>query len=139
MKNANFYVHGLKPSYPSWENQTQTITGAQRGTFGRVFRRRLRTLQELRTIMGHDGRVVDVFKIDCEGCEWKTYLDWLQIDMRQLLIEFHDVPGAGNEIMQHLHDEGYVIFHKEANAEFAGGNCVEYSMLRLSKNFTNGH
>lgn len=36
-------------------------------------RRQFKTLQETMKELGHVGRRIDLFKIDCKGCEWTTY------------------------------------------------------------------
>ena len=40
---------------------------------GEIFKSIQETVQEL----GHVGRTIEVFKIDCEGCEWTSYPDWI--------------------------------------------------------------
>jgi len=137
--NGTFHVFGLQASYETWRNRTATKTNDRFGTFPKRFKNRGRTMDQLRTIMGHEGRTVDIFKIDCEGCEWKSYLDWVKLDMRQILVEMHESPPAAHEILSDMHQRGYVVFHKEPNVEWSGGNCVEYSFLKLSSNFTQGH
>jgi hypothetical protein len=82
--------------------------------------------------LGHLGRRVDVFKIDCEGCEWKSYPDFLDHDLRQILIEVH----GSNEpkFFEAMANAGYVIFHKEPNL-FTDGQGIEFAMLKMAKEF----
>mmetsp|Transcript_18345 Transcript_18345/g.27180 ORF Transcript_18345/g.27180 Transcript_18345/m.27180 type:complete len:337 (+) Transcript_18345:130-1140(+) len=48
--------------------------------------------------LGHTNRVIDILKIDCEGCEWQSLEGWLSdwnehgVTVRQLLLELHDAP-----------------------------------------------
>lgn len=94
------------------------------------------TLQQTMAKLNHTGRVVDVFKIDCEWCEWYTYEEWLQAgDLRQILVETHNAPMPNAmDFFYTLHDAGYVIFNKEANYQnLAGG--VEYGFLKLHTDF----
>jgi Methyltransferase domain len=93
------------------------------------------SLDEVVRRLGHDNRTIDIFKIDCDECEWATYRDWIQHDIRQILVEVHDAPhGIANDLFQSLQDKGYVIFHKEPNLEH-NPNCIEYSFLKLSTDF----
>ncbi len=46
------------------------------------------TLQQTLEKLGHKGRVIDIFKIDCESCEWETYQQFIESgDLRQILVE----------------------------------------------------
>lgn len=46
----------------------------------------------------HEGKTFDILKIDCEGCEWEQYLQWIadfkeaNVTVRQILIEVHQSP-----------------------------------------------
>mmetsp|Transcript_17292 Transcript_17292/g.40121 ORF Transcript_17292/g.40121 Transcript_17292/m.40121 type:complete len:104 (-) Transcript_17292:1840-2151(-) len=92
------------------------------------------TLEETMTELGHTGRRVDIFKMDCEGCEWRMYEDLLEVDLRQILIQVHAyVHNTTSHFFQTLHDAGYVIFHKEPNILSGPGNCVEFSFLKLAR------
>lgn len=98
-----------------------------------------KTLRETMEELGHVGRRIDVFKIDCEWCEWHTFREWLQHDLRQILVETHNapMPNAG-DFFREIHDAGYVIFSKEANYQ-NGAGAVEYAFLKLSTDFMDGN
>mmetsp|Transcript_4740 Transcript_4740/g.11186 ORF Transcript_4740/g.11186 Transcript_4740/m.11186 type:complete len:365 (+) Transcript_4740:87-1181(+) len=94
-----------------------------------------KTLQQTMNMLGHENRTIDIFKIDCEGCEWVTYEDWLEQDIRQILVETHDAPMPNaRDFFYKLHNAGFVIFNKEANYQNGGGG-VEYGFLKLSTDF----
>lgn len=86
-------------------------------------------------MLGHTGRTIDIFKIDCEWCEWFTYKQWLKQDIRQILVETHNAPmPQAQDFFYELHDAGFVIFSKEANYQNGAGG-VEFGFLKLSSNF----
>ncbi len=96
------------------------------------------TMEQTVRKIGHHGSIVDVFKIDCEGCEWSTFRDWFSVglDIRQILVEVHSAPSVANKFFDTLQDEGYVIFHKEPNI-IIGGRLIEYAFLKLNSSFFN--
>mmetsp|Transcript_78456 Transcript_78456/g.248017 ORF Transcript_78456/g.248017 Transcript_78456/m.248017 type:complete len:374 (+) Transcript_78456:42-1163(+) len=87
--------------------------------------------------LGHEGRTLDLLKIDCEGCEWETYRSWLGEGMRvrQILVELHGFSRA-HELFSFLNEMGYVIAYKEPNTLGCDGSCIEYVFVKLSRNFT---
>eukprot|EP00934_Nitzschia_sp_Nitz4_P000584 Nitzschia sp. Nitz4//scaffold18_size181773//16682//17599//NITZ4_001894-RA/size181773-processed-gene-0.39-mRNA-1//-1//CDS//3329539948//584//frame0 len=96
---------------------------------------KFKTLAQTMEFLGHANRTIDIFKIDCEGCEWSTVQDWLQQDLRQILVETHDAPWPeAKNFFYSLHDAGYVIYSKEPNL-FTKGTAIEYSFLKLSLDF----
>lgn len=97
--------------------------------------KRFKTLAQTMDSLGHTGRTIDIFKIDCEWCEWFTYEEWLKEDVRQILVETHNAPMPdAKNFFYELHDAGYVIFSKEANYQNQAGG-VEFAFLKLSKEF----
>ena len=90
--------------------------------------------------LGHENRTIDVFKIDCEWCEWFTYKSWLDenVFLRQILVETHNAPmPEARDFFFDLHDAGYVIFSKEAN--YQNNACgVEFAFLKLHTEFFDG-
>mmetsp|Transcript_23218 Transcript_23218/g.37231 ORF Transcript_23218/g.37231 Transcript_23218/m.37231 type:complete len:310 (+) Transcript_23218:142-1071(+) len=102
----------------------------------------LRTLKDIVNELGHAGRRIDIFKIDCEGCEWVTYNSWFEapVTINEILVEVHagtaepsNNPPA-KQFMQTMFDNEMLIFHKEPNIQFSGGDslCVEYAFTRVS-------
>lgn len=97
-----------------------------------------KTVQQALIDIGLAGKTIDIFKIDCEGCEWVTYRDWLNVDIRQIQVELHKgtMDGKAMGFFNFMYEAGYVVFHKEANIQYGGGDCVEYSLLKLAKSFS---
>lgn len=97
-------------------------------------------LKDTMKLLGHEKLdAIDVFKIDCEGCEWTCFYDWLDPDLphlRQILVELHKPPPSiGLKFFDTLQAAGYVRTHKEANIQFPTGGAIEYAFLKLAKDF----
>lgn len=97
---------------------------------------KFKTLNQTMYELGHANRQIDIFKIDCEWCEWTTYKQWLDAgNLRQILVETHNAPlPHASDFFFSLHDAGYVIFSKEANFPNGGGG-VEFAFLKLDPSF----
>jgi hypothetical protein len=137
---AHYHAMGLTASYET-SQEDWTIADQMRDQVMKT-KFDFRTFQEILEELGHADRRIDVFKIDCEGCEYRTYKDWIMpsygnknADIRQVVVEVHDFPSNTNQFFQDFHDQGYVIFHKEPNIEWSGGDCVEFSFLKLHQDF----
>lgn len=134
LERATYHAWGLKASYNQTNPEDSTTKFSAR--FEKMLEKdTFKTLAETMEELGHTGRRIDVFKIDCEGCEWKTFQDFLRQDMRQILIEVHDFCRVTNDFFQELHDNNFVMFHKEPNIQWSNGNCVEFSFLRLDQSY----
>jgi hypothetical protein len=133
-RGIHFHGWGLKPSYHTNTSDWNTRFATQPWRDPNRPMLQFKTLQQTMTSLGHEQ--VDIFKIDCEGCEWQSYKDWLGVDLRQVLVEVHDSPGVVvNDFFQSIHDAGYVMFYKEPNIQFSNGRCQEISFLKMSKSF----
>lgn len=84
-KNIHYHPWGLLSTYDK-ENKSKVWPAGYGGTY--------KTFPEILKELGHDNEntVIDILKIDCEGCEWSTYKDWITIGARQILVEMHGVP-----------------------------------------------
>jgi hypothetical protein len=102
----------------------------------------LKSLAEISNLLGHNNKTLDVFKIDCEGCEWDTHQMWFASGfhkIEEILVELHhgtNKPSPNSRAKQfftHLHESGYRIFHKEPNVHYSGGSglCVEFAFRRI--------
>lgn len=99
--------------------------------------RNLLTMQETVEALGHTHMVIDIFKIDCDGCEWDIYKDLFdaEVTIMQILVEVHGSPPNANDFFETLQKHHYVTFHKEPNTLFSGGTCQKYSFLKLAPEF----
>ena len=97
--------------------------------------------------LGHNGRAIDLFKINCEGCEFETYKSWFGsgVDIRQILVEMHwdhcDIEMASKifELWNHLQKNGYALFYRNPNIAWdpeAIGANIDFSFIKLAPNFT---
>ena len=96
-------------------------------------------LLDIVRLLGHqDLDVIDVFKIDCEKCEWDTYTDWLSPEipmLHQILVEVHGAPkDKALDFYDSMEKEGYLRFHKEPNIQW-DPNCIEYAMVKVDREF----
>ncbi|EEC44992.1 predicted protein [Phaeodactylum tricornutum CCAP 1055/1] len=102
----------------------------------------MKTFQDTLRELGHVHRTIHVLKLDCEGCEWVNYRDWIELDIRQVLIETHQLPdrraGPGALTPSTFFDEfrknNFAMFSKEANV-IAQGTCVEFGYVKLHPDF----
>lgn len=116
----------------------------------------------IRRQLGHENRPINVFKIDCEGCEWESMPDWLFTDkypatmdfpdLHHVLLETHSLPfpdrvrWAGNfgrflplpeiaYLEKALAERGFVLYAKEVNTHQGLGRSVEWGFVRMSTDF----
>lgn len=104
------------------------------------WRRKLRPLRALMQGLGHEGRVIDILKVDCEGCEWTAVADIFdeiargRISIGQLQLEIHLAPSTSQEdihgFMAKADRAGLRIFHKEPNVLHSDGfSAIEYAFV----------
>lgn len=136
-KNIHYHAWGLVSTY---DDKSKSVVWPK-GRNGR-FKTFPETLREL----GHENRTIDIFKIDCEGCEWSTHKDWIHHDLRQILVEVHGVPHPNGtpkhrwyQQPMHMHndfykdfvDNGYALYYKDPNLPWG----LELSFIKLDRGF----
>eukprot|EP00980_Cylindrotheca_fusiformis_P022092 scaffold8976_cov126-Cylindrotheca_fusiformis.AAC.4 len=121
-------------------NDTETITNFQKVNDEKKTHE-FKSIGDIVHELGHSDRpAIDIFKIDCESCEWDTYPEWLDDKkiprLQQILIELHRSPPTKVlPFFQTLQQHGYAIFHKEPNIQHSQGNCIEYAFIKLKEAF----
>ncbi len=129
-RNIHYHAIGLKSSYERFSF----------GSFPKSYV--FLSLPDIQKRLGHENRRIDVFKIDCEGCEWSSYKDWLdpKVDIRQVLVETHGLPDPPNAYFDRFAEMGFVLFSKEANTHpwaVPLGTFFEWGYIRLHPDFLN--
>lgn len=96
------------------------------------------TFSEIVDKLGHQNHTIDILKIDCEGCEWTSFQDWIGVyDIRQVLVETHTLPKNKTQGLQYFDSfvqNNYFMFSKEVNP-WGGGACLEFSYIKLHPDF----
>ena len=135
--NVHYHQWGLKSSYDS--NYTPSL-------YKGIEPMEMLTFQETLLRLNHQNRVIDIFKLDCERCEWSSYKDWMGGKIRQLIIEVHGVPSPyGPNEWHHaaqnvsdfydgLQNHGFAMYFKEPNV-YGRGKCVEFGYIKLRSDF----
>ncbi|KAL3938504.1 MAG: hypothetical protein SGBAC_006602 [Bacillariaceae sp.] len=129
---VNYHNWGFRSDEEDHRTQASLFRNANKATGN--FKTMKQTIEEL----GHMGKEIDIFKIDCEGCEWTTFRGWFNsgATLRQILVEVHNTPANRvNQFFTGMQENGYVTFHKEPNIMHGGGSCVEYAFLKLEESF----
>ena len=67
-KNIHYHPWGLLSTY---NHESKSVVWPK--GYGGVYK----TFPETIELLGHQDRTIDIFKIDCEGCEWTTHKDWI--------------------------------------------------------------
>jgi hypothetical protein len=128
-----FHKWGLASKSASTSNSTADSTDTINHTF--------KSISDIVRELGHSEREsIDIFKIDCESCEWDTIEEWLDTTsmprLQQILVELHRSPSSKVlPFFNALRQNGYTIFHKEPNIQHSQGNCIEYGFLKLKQAF----
>jgi hypothetical protein len=89
--------------------------------------------------LGHVNRTIDIFKIDCERCEYDAMPPVFeaiargQLQIHQILIELHRTPNSYEvlaDFFEAADKAGYRITHKERNHwGCMGYSCIEYAFV----------
>jgi hypothetical protein len=116
---------------------TTNFTAGNTDTINHTFK----SISDIVRELGHSEREsIDIFKIDCESCEWDTFEEWLDTTsmprLQQILVELHRSPPTKVlPFFNALRQNGYTTFHKEPNIQHSQGNCIEYGFLKLKQEF----
>lgn len=102
-RDLNIFFHHWGIDSKTWKNEK-----------GKSFKTIKETMQELNHF---DLEAIDIFKIDCEGCEFDTYSDWLDEShpaLRQILVEIHGWRTVEelSSLLDAFTEAGYVMFSK---------------------------
>ena len=97
----------------------------------------IKGLEDILEELGHKGETIQVFKIDCEGCEYEVLpllADLVrkgEVTIGQIQVEVHYTNATQiQNLFQTLRAPGFMIFHKERNHWGCNGySCVEYSLV----------
>lgn len=125
-RNVHFHKWGFKSSY---DDKYKPVVN-----YGEFF-----TVKDTIKKLGHEGRTIDIFKIDCEFCEWFCFRDWFVEDIRILLVETHSLPEDKQVALDYFYGfqkANFFLYHKEPNIHpKAKGEGIEWAYIKLHPDF----
>jgi hypothetical protein len=133
--NIHYHQWGLKSSYDPAYNAHITLNALQGAAPA------MQTFQETQKVLGHENRTIEIFKIDCERCEWSnyTYKDWISADIRQILVENHGVPSPVKGNNWHHESMEIAEYYDAFTANNFAMYCIECSYIKLHPDFWGPH
>jgi hypothetical protein len=138
--NIHYHQWGLKSSYD--ENYNPSL-------YNGIDPIEMLTFQQNLQRLGHEDRIIDIFKLDCEKCEWSSYKDWIGGNIRQLIIEVHGLPSPKgpnewhhaaqnvSDFFDEFEKHGFAMYFKEPNV-YTRSACVEFGYIKLVPAFWEG-
>jgi Methyltransferase domain len=133
---CEIHVFDFSGNFERHQNKNQNIHFHQWGLKARFENRspgEFYTFSEILKQLGHENKPIDVFKLDCEGCEWATQRDWIQKDIRQILVETHALPKIWSDGLKYFQSyklNQFAMFYREANG-FTAAQFYEFSYIKL--------
>jgi len=127
------FDHTWNGKSPSWLNFHHIGIGMEN-------KAPIKTIGTILKELGHLNRRIDIFKIDCDGCEFDIYPNFYMegVDIRQLLIEVHfkeTIHKKAEAMFWGMMDNGFVMFAKEPNLPWGCGEAGEFSFLRFNPKY----
>jgi len=99
-----------------------------------------KSLLETMTKLGHSDRILDVLRVDCAGCEFHVYKEWLDVDIRQLLVTTYNAPKLlVTQFFSDIQLHGYASYSKEPDIHPSYKNKkilkIYWGMIKLKPSF----
>mmetsp|Transcript_9437 Transcript_9437/g.21383 ORF Transcript_9437/g.21383 Transcript_9437/m.21383 type:complete len:305 (-) Transcript_9437:43-957(-) len=90
-----------------------------------------KTLDEAIDELGHRGRRISIFALDCEGCEKDLISDLLgaKVGISQLLLQVH---GSQEAVFKIMEEQQYVMFHREPSSS---AGAFDTSWIKMASSF----
>lgn len=87
--------------------------------------------------LGHENEMIELLKIDCEGCEVDAVFTAVPPikNVRQLLLEIHGSAVTAEQFhafFRAMSAAGWVVTAKEPNTQYGLGSTIEYAFLKLA-------
>jgi len=123
----------------AWKLESSTRTNTQKGPRNAD----VKSLQETVQLLGHEGKSVDLFLLNCAACELDTVEDWFDkkesvdagrgVNFLQIMVMVH---SARYNVMEHFFDsilqQDYVTYYKGGKEKYP---MRWYGFLKLTPDY----